>query len=52
LAVLYVPFLQPVFDTVTLGWAQWELIAPLVFIPAIVAELTKLITARRARRSA
>jgi Ca2+-transporting ATPase len=50
-AVLYVPFLQPVFNTVTLGWRQWELIAPLVFVPAVVAELTKFFTVRWERRA-
>jgi Ca2+-transporting ATPase len=52
MAVLYVPFLQPVFNTVTLGWAQWELMLPLMFVPAVVAELTKWGTNLRARRSA
>ena len=51
-AVLYVPFLQTVFDTVTLGWAQWELMLPLIFVPAVVAELTKWGTGLRAKRSA
>jgi Ca2+-transporting ATPase len=51
LAVLYVPFLQPVFNTVTLGWAQWELMLPLLFVPAVVAELTKWGTSLRARRA-
>jgi Ca2+-transporting ATPase len=51
-AVLYVPFLQPVFDTVTLGWAQWQLMLPLIFVPAVVAELTKWGTSLRARRAA
>jgi Ca2+-transporting ATPase len=50
-AVLYVPFLQPVFNTVTLGWAQWELILPLVFVPAVVAELTKWGMSLRATRA-
>ncbi len=40
--VLYVPFLQPVFDTVPLGWQQWLEILPLVLIPSIAAELTKV----------
>jgi Ca2+-transporting ATPase len=51
-AVLYVPFLQPVFDTVTLGWAQWRLMLPLIFVPAVVAELTKWGTSLAAKRSA
>ena len=43
LAVVYIPFLQPIFDTVPLGWSQWELILPLVAIPAVVAEARKFI---------
>jgi Ca2+-transporting ATPase len=42
-AVIYVPFLQPVFNTVPLVWEQWRFILPLLFIPSIAAELTKSI---------
>ncbi len=41
LMVLYVPFLNPVFDTVPLGWRQWMVVVPLLSFPAWVAELTK-----------
>jgi Ca2+-transporting ATPase len=41
LAVVYVPFLQPIFNTVALGWSQWELVIPFIFIPAIAAEVAK-----------
>jgi Ca2+-transporting ATPase len=51
-AVLYVPFLQPIFNTVSMGWRQWELILPLIFIPAVAAELNKVVLSRLdARRS-
>jgi Ca2+-transporting ATPase len=43
LAVVYIPFLQGVFDTMPLGWVQWEIIFPLLLIPSIAAELTKVI---------
>jgi len=43
MAVVYLPFLQNIFDTLPLGWAQWELILPLLLIPSIAAELTKFI---------
>lgn len=49
LAVVYVPFLQPVFNTVPLGWREWRVVLPLLFIPAIVAELTKMILGPRMR---
>ena len=47
LAVVYLPFLQGIFDTVPLGWTQWEIILPLLLGPSVAAELTKLIFARR-----
>jgi Ca2+-transporting ATPase len=40
--VIYVPFLNGIFDTTPLGWAQWKLILPLVFLPSIAAEVKKL----------
>ena len=52
LLVIYVPFLQPVFNTVPLGLAQWELVLPLLAVPAIVAEITKWASGRWAARVA
>ncbi len=46
LAVIYVPFLQPIFDTVPLDATQWAIIIPLLLVPAIVAELTKAFLSR------
>jgi Ca2+-transporting ATPase len=46
LVVVYVPFLQPIFHTFPLGWEQWRLVLPLIFIPAVGAEVVKLVTAR------
>jgi hypothetical protein len=43
LAVVYTPFLNSVFDTIPLGWAQWSIVLPLLFIPAIAAEITKYV---------
>jgi Ca2+-transporting ATPase len=43
LVVIYVPFLQGVFNTVSLGWDQWRVILPLLLGPSIAAELTKII---------
>ncbi len=51
-AVVYLPFLQRIFDTVSLGLAQWELILPLLFVPAVAAELTKWFGSRRAAQAA
>ena len=43
MAVLYVPFLQPIFNTTLLGLREWSVILPLIFIPALAAELTKFV---------
>ena len=43
LAVIYIPFLQGIFNTVPLGWLQWEIILPLLLGPSIAAELTKVV---------
>ncbi|MDY6873497.1 MAG: cation-translocating P-type ATPase [Chloroflexota bacterium] len=45
--VIYVPFLQPIFDTLPLGWAQWLEILPLILVPSIAAELTKTYLRKR-----
>lgn len=49
-AVIYVPFLQPIFNTVSLGWAQWQLVMPLLLIPSIAAEVTKYVVSWRDNR--
>ncbi|GAB4413076.1 MAG: calcium-transporting P-type ATPase, PMR1-type [Anaerolineales bacterium] len=50
LAIIYVPFLDPIFNTAFLTLREWEVILPLVFVPAIVAELTKWVWRRADRR--
>ncbi|UCF29079.1 MAG: cation-translocating P-type ATPase [Chloroflexota bacterium] len=46
LVVIYVPFLQPIFNTTTLSWDQWQYILPLIFLPAFAAESSKPILTR------
>jgi len=46
-AVIYLPFLQPIFRTFPLGWNQWRYILPLLFVPSLAAELTKILTSRQ-----
>lgn len=43
LAVIYTPFLQGIFDTESLGWAQWEIIIPLLIVPSLAAEIGKMV---------
>ncbi|MBM2842903.1 MAG: Calcium-transporting ATPase 1, partial [Anaerolineales bacterium] len=41
LAVIYIPFLQGAFGTMPLSASDWAAILPLLFVPAVVAEITK-----------
>ena len=50
--VVYVPFLQSVFDTVTLDIEHWLYMLPLLLTPATVDELTKLYLRTRQREQA
>jgi Ca2+-transporting ATPase len=51
LAVVYIPYVNVVFNAAPLSLAQWAYMAPLLLFPAVVDELTKLglrVTERRA----
>ncbi|MDD2522305.1 MAG: cation-translocating P-type ATPase [Anaerolineaceae bacterium] len=50
LIVVYVPFLQSVFDTVALRWIDWAEILPLVLIPSLAAEIMKAISYKKHQR--
>jgi Ca2+-transporting ATPase len=51
LVVVYVPFLQPFFDTVPLTLDDWLMMAPFFFASAIAMELLKLFFRRRMRKA-
>ena len=48
--VVYVPFLQPIFNTAALGFEQWLEILPLVLVPSIAAEVTKIFLRKMMKR--
>jgi len=50
LCVIYIPFFQPIFDTVPLGLREWTLLLPLLLVPGIAAEITKAIVRWRDQR--
>ena len=43
LGAVYIPFLQPIFDTVPLGLREWIVLLPLLVIPSVAAEITKAV---------
>lgn len=43
LGVIYLPFMNNIFYTFSLGIEEWSIILPYAFIPLIVGELTKII---------
>jgi Ca2+-transporting ATPase len=50
LAIIYVPALDPIFDTTFLTAQNWLVMLPLILTPAIVAEITKVFLRRNARK--
>jgi Ca2+-transporting ATPase len=51
LLVIYVPFLQEIFDTTALRLIDWAEILPLVLIPSIAAEVMKTITYKQHQKN-
>jgi Ca2+-transporting ATPase len=49
LAVIYVPFLQPVFKTMPLGAQDWAVVIGLGVMPLVIVEFVKLINRRLGR---
>jgi Ca2+-transporting ATPase len=41
LALIYVPFLQPIFGTTSLSLQDWAIMLPLILVPSVVAEINK-----------
>jgi Ca2+-transporting ATPase len=47
MGVVYIPGLNFIFNTVPLGWQQWEIVLPLLLVPSIMAEVVKLFASRK-----
>jgi len=43
LAVLYIPQMQPIFNTLPIGWEEWKIVLTFAFIPLIIGELYKFV---------
>jgi P-type Ca2+ transporter type 2C len=52
LAVIYIPFFDPIFHTVMLGWTDWLIMLPFIFANAVAAELHKRYLRRKYSRAA
>jgi Ca2+-transporting ATPase len=50
LGVVYIPGLQGIFETATLGMEHWQFILPLALLPAVAAEITKWFLLRSLER--
>ena len=50
--LIYVPFMQPVFGTASLGWQWWLLLAAFVPVVFLVEEARKLYLRLRSARPA
>ena len=48
--VIYVPFMNPIFNTLPLGWEQWLYILPLILIPSVAAEVTKFFIQKKMKK--
>ncbi len=46
LAIIYVPFLDPIFDTTFLTGEDWLVMLPLILLPSIAAEANKWVLSR------
>jgi Ca2+-transporting ATPase len=50
LVVIYVPILDPIFHTISLGLLDWVIIIPLAFVPFLAAEGDKFLRLVREKR--
>ncbi|NLF19780.1 MAG: hypothetical protein GX588_00060, partial [Clostridiaceae bacterium] len=51
MVVVYVPFLNPIFDTIPLALRDWAVIMAMAVIPFVMGELFKFVYHRNTRRA-
>jgi Ca2+-transporting ATPase len=51
LAIIYVPFLDPIFGTTFLTGQDWLIMLPLILIPSIAAEINKAVLRRLSEKA-
>jgi Ca2+-transporting ATPase len=51
LIVTYLPFIQPIFNTVSLGLSDWLLMVPCILLASAAAEITKIFIRTKAART-
>jgi Ca2+-transporting ATPase len=50
LAIIYVPLLQPIFNTTSLAASDWLVMLPLILVPSVAAEINKWVLRRLSQR--
>jgi len=50
LAIIYLPFLQPIFSTNFLTLQDWLIMLPLILVPSVAAEINKWVLRKMAKR--
>jgi Ca2+-transporting ATPase len=50
LAILYLPFLHPIFGTTSLTLSEWAITLPLILVPSVAAEINKWVLRLLAER--
>jgi len=49
LTIIYVPVLDPIFDTAFLGLREWVVMLPFILLPSVAAEIYKMVLTSRSR---